>query len=71
MMSSIGWARPLGRRKTVNSNQWAVISGEIDRPLARHYGLSPAGEELDFIINYDVKYRMGASAEMEDENEDA
>ena len=31
---------------------------EIDRALARHYGLSD--EELDFIINYDVKYRMGA-----------
>jgi len=36
------------------------IIGEIVRPLARHYGLS--AEELDFIINYDVKYRMGASA---------
>jgi hypothetical protein len=30
---------------------------EIDRTLARHYGLSD--DELDFIINYDVKYRMG------------
>jgi hypothetical protein len=25
--------------------------------LARHYGFSE--EELDFIINYDIKYRMG------------
>jgi hypothetical protein len=33
------------------------IIDEIDRALARHYGLS--AEELDFIINYDVKYRMG------------
>ena len=32
--------------------------------LARHYGLSD--EELDFIINYDVKYRIGASAGEED-----
>ena len=32
---------------------------EIDRALARHYGLND--EELDFIINYDVKYRMGRS----------
>jgi hypothetical protein len=43
--------------------------------LARHYGLPPVGdasaEELDFIINYDVKYRMGASAgEEEDEQEE-
>jgi len=25
--------------------------------LARHYGFTD--EELDFIINYDIKYRMG------------
>jgi len=30
----------------------------IDRLLAPHYGFSD--EELDFIINYDIKYRMGA-----------
>ena len=38
---------------------------KIDRALARHYGLSD--EELDFIINYDVKYRMGAELEGEDD----
>jgi hypothetical protein len=41
------------------------IIDEIDRALARHYGLTE--EELDFIINYDIKYRMGASAEEEGE----
>ena len=30
---------------------------EIDRILAQHYGFSD--EELDFILNYDIKYRMG------------
>ncbi len=30
---------------------------QIDRILARHYGFTD--EELDFIINYDIKYRMG------------
>ena len=30
---------------------------EIDRVLAEHYGFTD--EELDFIINYDIKYRMG------------
>jgi hypothetical protein len=30
---------------------------EIDRVLAQHYGFSD--EELDFILNYDIKYRMG------------
>ena len=30
---------------------------EIDKLLAEHYGFTE--EELDFIINYDIKYRMG------------
>jgi hypothetical protein len=30
---------------------------EIDRILAQHYNFTE--EELDFIINYDIKYRMG------------
>ena len=33
------------------------IIDEIDRALAIHYGFTD--EELDFIINYDIKYRMG------------
>ena len=33
------------------------IIDEIDKLLARHYGFTD--EELDFIINYDIKYRMG------------
>jgi len=37
------------------------IIDEIDRVLAQHYGFTD--EELDFIINYDIKYRMGAEAE--------
>jgi hypothetical protein len=38
---------------------------EIDSVLARHYGFTE--KELDFIINYDIKYRMGRDAEGEDE----
>ncbi len=34
------------------------IIDEIDKVLAKHYGFTD--EELDFIINYDIKYRMGA-----------
>jgi hypothetical protein len=30
---------------------------EIDRVLAQHYGFTE--EELDDLINYDIKYRMG------------
>ena len=29
----------------------------IDELLAKHYGFTE--EELDFIINYNIKYRMG------------
>ena len=36
---------------------------KIDRVLAKHYGFTQ--EELDFIINYDIKYRMGKDNEEE------
>jgi hypothetical protein len=38
----------------------------IDAVLAQHYGFTD--EELDFIINYDIKYRMGKDAEEEEGN---
>lgn len=41
------------------------IIDEIDKVLAQHYGFTD--EELDFIINYDIKYRMGNT---DDENGD-
>ena len=33
-----------------------AIIDQIDRVLAGHYGLTD--EELDFVINYDIKYRL-------------
>jgi hypothetical protein len=36
---------------------------EIDKILAKHYGFTE--EELYFIINYDIKYRMGSELEGE------
>jgi len=33
------------------------IIDEIDRVLGRYYGFT--GEEMDFILNYEIKYRMG------------
>lgn len=39
------------------------IIDDIDRVLAAYYGFTD--EELDFVINYDIKYRMG-SAESEE-----
>jgi hypothetical protein len=40
-------------------------SDESDRVLAAHNGFTH--EELNFIINYDIKYRMGRDTELEDE----
>lgn len=37
------------------------IIEEIDKVLAEHFDLSQ--EELDYIINYDIKYRMGKELE--------
>lgn len=41
------------------------IIDEIDQVLADHYGFDD--DELDFIINYDIKYRMGKQEEEEEE----
>lgn len=41
------------------------IIENIDRVLACHYGFTE--EELDFLINYDIKYRMGADTGGADE----
>jgi hypothetical protein len=44
------------------------ILDKIDRVLAQYYGFTE--EELDFIINYDIKYRMGREVAAEDEVDD-
>jgi len=43
-----------------------LVIDEIDRVLAKYYGFTE--EELDFIINYDIKYRMGKEG-VEEEDE--
>ena len=40
-----------------NQKSSKPIVDEIDRVLAEHYDFTD--EELDFIVNYDIKYRMG------------
>jgi hypothetical protein len=42
----------------------SIIDG-IDRVLAKHYGFTD--EELDFIINCDIKYRMGGADDGEED----
>ena len=41
------------------------IIDKIDHALAQHYGFTD--EELDYIINYDIKYRMGKESQEDDE----
>jgi hypothetical protein len=41
---------------------------KIDSILAQHYGFTD--EELDYIINYDIKYRMGIGGATEGGNEE-
>ncbi|MFH1860627.1 MAG: DNA methyltransferase [bacterium] len=41
------------------------IIDQIDCLLAQHYGFTH--EELDFIINYDIKYRMGKELDSDEE----
>ncbi len=41
------------------------IIDKIDKVLAKHYGFTD--EELDFIINYDIKYRMGSELDNDTE----
>ena len=43
--------------ESVDSRLTKPVIDEIDGMLAKHYGFTD--EELDFIINYDIKYRMG------------
>ena len=50
---------------SVNSRPCKPIIDEIDWILARHYGFNE--KETDFIINYDIKYRLG----LEDFEDDA
>ncbi|MEN9335518.1 MAG: hypothetical protein RLZZ500_505, partial [Bacteroidota bacterium] len=46
-------------------SQSKEIIDEIDTLLAQHYGFTM--EELDFIINYDIKYRMGKELDNEED----
>jgi hypothetical protein len=54
-----------GQTQTFHPALSKPIIDEIDTILAEHYGFTE--EELDFIINYDIKYRMGKELGEEDE----
>lgn len=42
-----------------------LILDAVDTLLAGHYGFT--AEELDSVLNYDIKCRIGADVEVEDE----
>jgi hypothetical protein len=44
-----------------------AVVDRIDELLASHFGFTP--EELDYVINYDIKYRMGVEGEGEADDE--
>ena len=63
-------SRPLVRRQkgkgTAETQSFIInkskpIIDQIDTILSQHYDFTQ--EELDFIINYDIKYRMGKELE--------
>lgn len=55
-----------GSNETITYNKYLSKNtmNEIDKVLAVHYGFT--AEELDFIINYDIKYRMGKELDQEE-----
>lgn len=55
-----------GSNETITYNKYLSkkTMDEIDIILAEHYGFS--SEELDFILNYDIKYRMSKEVEIEE-----
>jgi hypothetical protein len=53
----------------MNAIQSKMVIDEIDAALADAFGLSP--EQLDFVTNYDIKYRTASGSEEESTDESA
>lgn len=51
--------------QTFNYGACKSIVDEIDAIIAKHFGLTAA--ELEYIVNYDIKYRLGADADEDEE----
>jgi len=63
---SLAPARPGKRGHRKNHTQCSkTIIDKIDMLLAEDYGFTP--EELDFTVNYDIKYRLGSDNENAEE----
>jgi hypothetical protein len=60
---TISTKRGLIRYQEFRGKPLKPLLDEIDLALAGHFGLT--AEERDFVVNYDVKYRIGADDESE------
>ena len=49
---------------SVQSAKCKQVIDQVDRALSEHHQFTD--HELDFIVNYDIKYRMGREAANED-----
>jgi hypothetical protein len=49
----------------INAAKEKHLIEAVDGLLAKGYGLTD--EELDFVVNYDIKYRLGADADEDEE----
>jgi hypothetical protein len=51
------------RKFDLENSRYYLLIGKTVKVLAKHYCFTE--EELDFIINYDIKYRIGGELEGE------
>ncbi|MBU0568669.1 hypothetical protein KKC52_11585 [bacterium] len=63
-LSQTGWC---GRAEVKGENQVKKLKAYKPHQVTQHYGFTD--EELDFIINYDIKYRMGKELDSGEEDE--
>ena len=64
-MRSMKFSRDHMRVQCIIPKRSKNIIDLVDAKLAEHVGFN--AEDLDFIVNYDIKYRMGQSDESDDD----
>ncbi len=59
------WTTLAPARSSINSRRICVSKSLLaSQPLSKLFGLSD--EQLDYVINYDIKYRMGLNGAEDD-----
>ena len=64
-MRSMKFSRDHMRVQCIIPKRSRNIIDLVDAKLAEHVGFY--SDDLDFIVNYDIKYRMGQSDESDDD----